>query len=76
MQIIFFKVSTLIQNEITVQAAVPYQYQLSDMNGRVISKGNGMAGFNNVSMSNQPKGMYIIQLYSKNKQQTERIIKQ
>ena len=71
-----FKVSTLIQNEITVQAAEPYQYQLSDMNGRVISKGNGMAGFNNISMSSQPKGMYIIQLYSKNKQQTERIIKQ
>jgi hypothetical protein len=71
-----FKVSTLIQNEITVHAPAAYQYQISDINGRVVTKGNGTAGFNNISFYNQPGGMYIIQLYSKNQQQTERIIKQ
>lgn len=71
-----FKVSSLIQNEITVHAAVPYQYQLCDINGRVISRGNGINGFNNINISNQPPGIYIIQFFDKNRQQTERILKQ
>lgn len=71
-----FKVSALIQNQITVNAAVPYQFQLSDINGRVISRGNGISGFNNINISNQPKGIYIIQLLGKNRHQTERILKQ
>ena len=71
-----FKVSTLVQNQITVTAAVPYQYQLMDMNGRIISKGTGTSGFNYINISNQPGGIYIIQLLSNNKQQTERILKQ
>ena len=71
-----FKVSTLIENEITVHASVPYQYLLLDVNGRVISKGNGVTGFNSLNISNQPRGMYIIQLFSNNQTQSERIIKQ
>ena len=71
-----FKVSTLVQSEIIVNAAVPYQYQLMDMNGRVINKGTGNSGYNNINISNQPGGIYIIQLLSNNKQQTERILKQ
>ncbi|GAB2828220.1 T9SS type A sorting domain-containing protein [Ferruginibacter profundus] len=71
-----FKVSTLIQNEITVHASVPYQYQLSDINGSVICKGIGVKGFNSLNISNQPRGMYIIQLFSNNQVQSERIIKQ
>ena len=71
-----FKVSTLIENEITVHASVPYEYQLSDINGRLIRKGNGVKGFNSLSLSNQPRGMYILQLFSNNQNQSERIIKQ
>ncbi len=71
-----FKVSSFINSEITVNAAVPYLYQLLDINGRVIAAGNGATGINNVNINNQPKGMYIIQLISNNKRQTERIIKQ
>ena len=71
-----FKVSSFINSEITVNAAVPYQYQLLDINGRVITTGNGTPGINNVNINNQPKGMYIIQLISNNKRQIERIIKQ
>jgi hypothetical protein len=71
-----FKVSTFIKRAITVNASVPYQYLLSDINGRIIHKGNAVAGFNSINISNQPNGIYIIQLYSNNYRQTERIIKQ
>jgi len=71
-----FKVSTLIQSEISVHASSPYQYLLTDVNGRLVNKGNGIAGFNSISIANQPKGMYFIQLFSKNNIVTERIIKQ
>jgi len=71
-----YHVSTLIQNEITVNAAAAYQYRLADINGRVISKGNGTKGFNNINISNHPNGIYIIQIISNNQSQTERIIKQ
>jgi hypothetical protein len=71
-----FKVSTFINSQITVHAALPYQYQLSDINGNVINKGNGAAGFNSINVGNQPKGVYIIRLFSNNVNQTERIIKQ
>jgi hypothetical protein len=71
-----FKVSTFINKEITINANVPYQYQLTDINGRILNKGNAVAGFNNINISNQPNGIYIIQLYSNNYRQTERIIKQ
>lgn len=71
-----FKVSTFIKQEITVNASVPYQYLLSDINGRLISKGTGVKGYNSLNVGNQPSGMYIIQLFSNNQQQSERIIKQ
>jgi hypothetical protein len=71
-----FKVATFIKSTITVNANVPYQYQLSDINGQIISRGNGAAGLNNININNHPDGIYIIQLFSNNQQQTERIIKQ
>ncbi len=71
-----FKVATFLKKEITINASVPYQYQLADINGRIINKGNAAAGFNNINISNQPNGIYIIQLYSNNYSKTERIIKQ
>jgi hypothetical protein len=71
-----FKVATFINKEITVSASIPYQYQLTDINGRVISKGNATEGFKKINISNQPNGIYFIQLYSNSYRQTERIIKQ
>ena len=71
-----FFVSTLVQNDILVNASANYTYQLSDMNGRVINAGNGVKGINKINFSNQPDGMYIIQLFNNNEKQTERIIKQ
>lgn len=71
-----FKVSTLIQQEITVNAAEKYFYLISDVNGATVAKGSGQTGFNKVDISRMPGGMYVLQLLSNNQKQTERIIKQ
>lgn len=71
-----FFVSTLIHNEITVNATEKFNYRLSDMNGRVLVTGSGVSGVNKISAYNLPNGMYIIQLSSNNHQQTDRIVRQ
>lgn len=71
-----FSVSTLVQNEIRINAAENFTYQLSDINGRTVAIGTGLKGISNINVSNQAAGMYIIQLLNKKERQTERIIKQ
>jgi hypothetical protein len=71
-----FKVSTLVQSNITLNASVPCQYQLSDINGKLVTKGAAAQGITNINISNQPNGMYFLQLFSNSQQVTERIIKQ
>lgn len=71
-----FDVSTFIHSQITVNASDKYQYQLSDVNGNMMAKGNGTAGFNTLDVNRYPSGMYILQLVNNNETQTERIIKQ
>ncbi len=71
-----FSVSTFIQNEITINATVPYQYQLISINGSITSSGNGKPGFNQINITNLPSGIYVLKIISNNVQQTERIIKQ
>ena len=71
-----FTVSTLVQNEITINAAANYKYVLYDVNGRAVNSGNGLSGINHVNATNLSKGMYIIQILNNDQKQTERIIKQ
>jgi hypothetical protein len=71
-----FTVSTLVQNEIIINAAENYQYMISDVNGRTIKTGTGLKGINKVNISNQSNGMYFIQFFNSDQRQTERIIKQ
>ena len=71
-----FMVSTLVQNDITVNAEENYQYRLLDANGRLIATGNGSRGFNKINLNSLASGLYIIQLYNNTQKQTERIIKQ
>jgi hypothetical protein len=71
-----FSVSTLVQNEIVVNAGENYQYILSNTSGMRIYTGSGLKGINRIDVSRQARGMYIIQLFSKDQQQTERIIRQ
>ncbi|MBL0145546.1 MAG: T9SS type A sorting domain-containing protein [Chitinophagaceae bacterium] len=70
-----FNVSTFVQNEIRVNAAENYQYRVVDMNGRQVANGNGVKGISTVNISKEAKGMYIIQLFTNTKIQSERIIK-
>jgi|APGre2960657404_1045060.scaffolds.fasta_scaffold08926_2 hypothetical protein len=71
-----FRVSTLVNNEITINADLNYQYRISDMNGAIISIGTGLKGTNRVNASNLSRGMYIIQFFNNIQNQTERIIRQ
>ncbi|MGG9970377.1 T9SS type A sorting domain-containing protein [Ferruginibacter sp. SUN002] len=71
-----FAVSTLVTNNISINAGANYQYVLNDLNGRVIARGNGMQGFNKLNMDAQSKGIYVLQIISNNQRLTERIIKQ
>jgi hypothetical protein len=71
-----FKVSTLVHDQIVVNAYESYQYRLADMQGRVIKTGTGITGTNIININNAPNGMYVIQMISKTKRQTERIIRQ
>ncbi len=71
-----FSVSTLVNNEITINAGLNYQYRISDMNGATISIGTGLKGINRVHVSNLSRGMYIIQFFNNIQNQTERNIRQ
>ena len=71
-----FKVSTLVHNEIVVTATEDYQYQVVDIQGRVVATGESNAPVNRINVSNIPNGMYIIQMINNKQKQTERIIKQ
>lgn len=71
-----FIVSTMVQQEISVNATENYKYRLYDANGRAISQGYGVKGLNKINVGNQAGGMYILQLLTNDNRQTERIIKQ
>ncbi len=71
-----FSVGNFVQNNITINAAEGYQFLLTDVNGRSIATGKRLSGLSNIDISNQPGGIYIIQLMNETHTQTERILKQ
>ena len=71
-----FTVSTLVHDEILVNAGENYQYLLADISGRILAKGRNNAGVNKINMNNNPNGIYIMQIISQNERITKRIIKQ
>ncbi|RYF88968.1 MAG: T9SS type A sorting domain-containing protein [Chitinophagaceae bacterium] len=71
-----FTVSTLIQQDIAVNAPDNFSYLISDANGRLLIQGLGKKGMQKINAGRLPGGMYILQLVSNNERQTERIIKQ
>ncbi|MDQ6755412.1 MAG: T9SS type A sorting domain-containing protein, partial [Bacteroidota bacterium] len=71
-----FKISTIVHNDIMVNASENYEYMLADISGRIIAKGNNSAGINRINISNAPDGIYVMQIISNNQRKTERIIKQ
>lgn len=71
-----FTVSTLVHQQITVNAPENYMYVVMDANGRMLARGNGYKGYNTIDAGRLASGFYVIQLYGINNKQTERIIKQ
>jgi hypothetical protein len=71
-----FSISTLVRDEIVINAGDNYQYMISDINGRTLRTGAGLKGINRVDIANQSNGMYFIQIFNGDQRQTERIIKQ
>jgi hypothetical protein len=71
-----FTVSTMVHDEILVNAAENYQYIIADINGRIIAKGKNDAGIKKININNTPNGMYVMQIISQNQRLTERIIRQ
>jgi Bacterial pre-peptidase C-terminal domain. len=71
-----FIVSTLVHDEIVVNASVSYQYQLADITGKMIARGSNTAGLSRINMSTAAAGVYIIQLFNRQDRVTERIVKQ
>jgi len=70
-----FKVSTMVHSEITVNANENYEYKVVGMSGRVVKAGSGKQGNNTIDISNNPNGVYLIQILNNNQRLTERIVK-
>ncbi len=70
-----FVVSTLVSNQININAGEAFEYFITDINGRRLISGKGNAGFNTINFD-KPAGIYVIRLLGKTIAQTERIIKQ
>jgi len=70
-----FKVSTIVHDEITVNATQNFDYKLADMSGRIIQVGKGKSGTNTITINTSPNGIYLIQILSNNQRQTERIVR-
>jgi hypothetical protein len=71
-----FTVSTLVQEDIKVNALANYTYNLYDANARLIATGKEKKGINNIHIEHMPTGIYVLQMMNENYKQTERIIKQ
>lgn len=67
--------ATVVTTQVEVTAVESFQYILSDMNGKILRKGNGTAGKNVINISNTPKGIYIIQMAGNSQRITQRIVR-
>ncbi len=70
-----FKISTLVNAEISIQAKEEFKFHVMDMTGRSIKKGTGKTGLSKINISNSPNGIYFIQIISDKQKITQRIIK-
>jgi hypothetical protein len=70
-----FKVSPAVYNQILVNASENFQYNVVDMSGRILKGGTGTAGNNLIDISNNPDGIYLLQLQGSSQRLTKRIVK-
>jgi hypothetical protein len=69
-------VSNLVRSNLTVHSPGMYNYSITDLNGRVVLKGNLPQGISSISTSTLNSGMFIIQYLDDKDQFTEKFMKQ
>ena len=69
------KVSSLVRSYISIEAGEDFGFVLSDLSGRVIKRGNGKMGSNQININNSPNGLYFIQIISNAQKFTQRVVK-
>lgn len=67
--------STIVTDNIEINSAEPFTYLLTDMNGKILRKGNAPAGFSVISTTNSPNGIYVLQMISNSQRLTQRIVR-
>lgn len=67
--------SNPVHQEVRIKATEEYQFILSDMQGKILKKGNAQPGINVINLENSPNGIYMIQMISNSQRITERIVK-
>lgn len=70
-----FSVTNLVNSEIRVNASRNYQFQLTDLSGRIIRNGNADAGLTTININNSPSGIYVMQIICNSQRTTQRIVK-
>ncbi len=70
-----FTVTSLVHDNITINAKENFEYKLADVSGRIIISGKGKPGTNTININNHPNGIYFIQIISNNQRTTERIVR-
>ena len=71
-----FIVSNFVTGNISIMAPAQYYYQLLDVSGNRLLKGNGKAGFNSINIQSLPAGAYILILSGCGETKTVRVLKQ
>lgn len=67
--------ATMVTGSIEIEADRDYQFILSDLNGKILKKGNGTGGRNVINIANYTTGIYIVQIVSNSQKNTHRIVK-
>lgn len=70
-----FTFSTLVNNELKINATQSFEYHLADMNGRIVKTGKAQAGLTNIDIHHSPNGIYVLQLICNSQRTTQRIVK-
>jgi hypothetical protein len=70
-----FNVYTLAQHTITINATEAYKYVLINTNGAIVDAGNGKKGINSININERANGIYILNMYTNDSRQTEKIVK-
>lgn len=71
-----FTVTSLVHDQLRVNAPAAFTYRLFDLNGNMVMKGSAAAGYSSIDVNNKPNGMYVLQLFSEGRQQAKKIMKQ